>query len=179
MVNLRTAENKQDIKNIHNLYKKAFPKCERKPFKFLLELAKIGKSTHYVIEDENNNFLGLMLTLNNEDLVLLDFLAIVPKFRNQKIGSKALNLFMNIYSKKRIVLEIEDTAITNAKNIQQRINRKNFYLKNNMTLANYKVNLFGCKMEILTNNTNVSFKEYKAILTSVMHNKAEKNVTQL
>ena len=179
MVNLRIAETKKDIKNIHKLYKKAFPKCERKPFKLLLNLAKVGKSTHYVIEDGNNNFLGLMLTLNNEDLILLDFFAVVPKFRNQKIGSKALKLFLNIYAKKRIVLEIEDTSISNANNIQQRIIRKNFYLKNNMSLMNYKVNLFGCEMEILTNNTNISFKEYKSILTSTIGDKAEKNVTEL
>lgn len=179
MIKLRQALNKQDIKNIYKLYKKAFPKCERKPFKFLLELAKTGKSMHYVIEDEENNFLGLMLTINKEDLVLLDYFAILPKYRGLRIGSNALKQFMDIYASKRIIIEIEDTSSNNAKNILQRIKRKGFYIKNGMKLLDYKVNLFDCAMEILTNNKNVSFEEYKSVLTSVMYEKAEKNVNLL
>ncbi len=179
MINLRIANSKQDIKNIHKLYKSAFPRCERKPFKLLLMWAKLGKSTHYIVEDDEKNFYGFMLTINNGDLILLDFFAILPKFRGQKIGSKALQLFMNIYAKNRIVLEIEDTSCNNAKNILTRIKRKGFYIKNGFTLMNYKVSLFNCPMEILTNKTKVEFNEYKNILTSVLFEKAQKNIKLL
>lgn len=179
MISLRIADSKKDIKNIHKLYKSAFPRCERKPFNLLLTWAKQGKSTHYIVEDEEKNFYGFMLTINNGDLILLDFFAILPKFRGQRIGSKALKLFMNIYAKKRIVLEVEDTSCNKAKNILTRIKRKAFYIKNGLSVMNYKVSLFKCPMEILTNNTKVDFDEYKSILTSVLFYKAQKNVKLL
>jgi len=171
MIKLSKANSKTDFKNIKKLYKKAFPKCERKPFKTLLNLYTKNICDIFCILDQENVFYGLAITIKHNNLVLLDFFAICPQFRGQGIGSKTLKLIQNHYSKSVIIIEIEDTFDSKAKNILQRLKRKEFYLKNNMCLQNFKVNLIGCHMEILTFNGDISFNDYHQIFKSYFSKK--------
>ena len=163
MINIKKADSKIDLKNIKKLYKKAFPKCERKPFKTLINFSKNKISDMFCITDEENIFYGLAITIKYKNLVLLDYFAITPEYRNKGIGSKTLAILQNYYKQDILIIEIEDTADSNAKNILQRIKRKYFYIKNNMVLQNFKVNLLGYGMEILTFNGSISFNQYHQI----------------
>ena len=163
MIKLKETQTKLQIKKIRNLYKKSFPKFERKPFKVLLKLKQNNVCDILTITDDSDIFYGLVITIKYRNLVLLDYFAITPEFRNQGIGSKSLKLIQELYNQSKLIIEIEDTASNNAKNIINRIKRKDFYLKNNMNLQNFKINLFGCDMEILTFNGDVCFEEYHEI----------------
>lgn len=175
MIQLKPATSKLDFKNIKTLYKKSFPRFERKPFKKILQINSINACDIFCITDEDQNFYGLVITIKHKNLALLDYFAICPQFRNQGIGSKVLKQLQNLYKPNTLIIEIEDANDSLAKNIYQRIRRRSFYLKNNMVLQNFKVNLFGCPMEILTYNGNISFEDYhqifKEFFTEKFYNK--------
>ena len=159
------------------LYKSAFPKEEQKPFNFLIKNQQKGLYDLFAIEDDESSFYGLAFLVKKDNLVLLDFLAISDEFRNQGVGSKALKLLQEKYGDKKLFLEIENTTSNNAPNILQRIKRKEFYFKNNMTAQPYKVLLFGCDMEILSFEKPVSFEEYFSIFVDLYgKKKAEKKI---
>ena len=164
--------NKNYKRNIvENLYLNAFPETERKPFEMILELEKHGKSNVFSIEDESHQFLGLAITLYDDNVVILDYFAINPTCRGKGIGGKAIDILKNKYKDKKFLLEIETTE-TISVNIQNRIRRKNFYLKHGLKTMPYKVNLLGEIMEIMTFNCEVTFEEYH----SVFENSLPKNI---
>lgn len=82
--------------------------------------------------------------------------------QGQNIGSRALRLLQERYTGKRFILEIEDPR-EHAPNQEERIRRKAFYLRNNMTVMPYYVKLFGVPMQIMTNGTEISYEEYHEI----------------
>ena len=177
MILLNQINTKETFKKAKKLYKKAFPKEEQKPFKFLIKNQQKGVYDLLSVEDDESIFYGLAFLVKKDNLVLLDFLAISDEFRNQGIGSKVLKLLQEKYGDKKLFLEIENTTSNNAPNILQRIKRKEFYLKNSMTAQPYKVLLFGCDMEILSFEKPVSFEEYFSIFVKLYGNKkAEKKI---
>lgn len=163
MIKLKNAQTRLDIKNVKKLYKEAFPKFEQKPFRKILKLNAKKVCDIFCVQDDEDNFYGLAITLKYKNLVLLDYFAICSKFRGQSVGSKALKSLQEYYKENTLIIEIEDANDSKAENILQRIKRKNFYLKNNMNLQNFKVNIFGCPMEILTFNGDIKFEEYHQI----------------
>ncbi len=147
---------------IKNLYLIAFPRSERKPFKLILEKCNSGLMEINIIQNDFDDFLGFAIMIINNDMVLLDYFAIAPEHRGQNIGSSALKMLFEKYKDKRFILEIENTDIE-CDNTEERVRRKAFYLKNEMTVMPFKVNLFGVEMEVLTQNCEVSYEEYCSI----------------
>ena len=127
-------------------------------------------------EDKDGKFLGIVITILHKDIVLLDYLAVSPACRGQGIGSEILRLLDERYGGKRILLEIEDPEEP-CDNPKERRSRKAFYLRNGMTVQDYKVWLFGIKMLILTNQRTVTFDEYHEIFDTVFSPKIGKNVS--
>ena len=171
MIVLNQITNKETFKKAKKLYKRAFPKQEQKSLRLLVKNQQKGIYDLFAIEDDENSFYGLAFLVKKDDLVLLDFLAIEDNFRGQGIGSKVLKLLQEKYFDKKLFLEIENTNSNNAPNILQRIKRKEFYLKNNMTFQPYKVLLFGCDLEILSFKKPVCYEEYFSIFEMLYGNK--------
>lgn len=163
---LRPAQN-NELDYIRNLYDVSFPKDEKKPFSLILEKTAEGLMEILILIKDNSP-VGLMITLQNNDLVLLDYFAIDTMRRGEGLGSVALDLFRQRYSGKRCLLEIE-IIDDNAKNALQRRQRKNFYLKNGLYETGIWVTLFGVDMEILIfdNRYSVSYEEYYNIYQSM------------
>lgn len=150
---------------IKSLYMISFPNDERKPFDLIIQKYNEGVSEIFAIQDENNNFFGLVITILYKDLVLLDYFAICENARGNGIGSQIIKEMQERCNKqnKRLFLEIESTKSTNTINLEEKQRRKNFYLKNNMVSMDYLVNLFGVEMEIMAYNCNILFDEYHEI----------------
>ncbi len=127
-------------------------------------------------EDEKGTFLGIVITILHKDLVLLDYLAVAPKHRGQGVGSEILQLLKTRYAGKRILLEIEDPD-EECKNKSDRLRRKDFYLRNGLSVQDYKVWLFGIKMLILAMDRPVSFDEYHEIFDTVFSPKIGEKVS--
>lgn len=163
---LTKAYSKELLNNIENLYNNAFPKNERKPFDLILEKCQNNQMEILAVTEDDGKFLGLAITIVYSDIVILDYFAISPNHRGKNIGSEALQHIFNIYKGKRLLLEIEDPEVESTNNIE-RIRRKAFYLKNNMTVMPYKINLFDVQMEVLTCNCFVSFDDYHSVFENV------------
>ena len=152
-------------KQIEDLYIKSFPVCERKPFSLILEKQKTGNVDVLILE-KNGRFLGLAITMMDKDLVLLDYFAIAEECRGTGYGSAALHALFDFYKGKRFFLEIESTY-AEAANIQQRLLRKEFYLKNELTALGIQATVFETNMELLGHNMTLTFEEYQDIYRNI------------
>ena len=144
---------------IRRLYKEAFPISERKPFSIIKSMAKRGKTDLWYLEDEDG-FAGLCATINGPDTVLIDYLAIAGKRRGQGVGTRVLSSLLEHYKDYGVLIEIEEID-ENADNNEERIRRRNFYLRAGFVPMNTHVKLFGVNMELLGVNCRLSFDEYR------------------
>ena len=121
----------KDLKHIKKLFLTAFPKEERPPFYVLLQKRKSGTG-ELLVAKEDNSFVGFIHVVHYKDLIYLFFFAIKDELRGKGYGSKALKELISRYSDKRIFLAREPLD-SDAPNLSERVNRRNFYLKNGFT----------------------------------------------
>lgn len=173
---LRAAFGYKDFRKIKKLYMRAFPANERKPLS-VIRYKQYKKAADVWMIEEEDTFVGMAVTMNGSDLVLLDYFAIDDEYREKGFGSKALQLLQKKYGKSRFFLEIERTDVV-SDNLEERKRRKFFYLKNNMSELNVYADLFGVEMELLGYHCDVSFDEYFKLYVSNYGRLAEKNICQ-
>ena len=158
--------NKQ-FDDIRRLYMQAFPAAERKSFSMLRKLEKEKKCEILSIQGENEEFMGLVITVTFNDLILLDYFAVSPEKRGHGVGSEALAILKERYRDKRFFLEIE-TTLEPSGNAEERQNRKAFYLCNGMKLMPFMTDVFGVHMEILTNGCDIDYHDYFSVYENVL-----------
>ena len=142
------------------LYRNAFPIEERKPFAIIKRMQALGKSDVWYFE-ENGVFLGLATTINGDDRVLIDYFAVAKKRRGRGCGTRMLPKLIEHYSPKGVFLEIE-IPYEDSKNYEERVRRKEFYLRAGFSEMGTRVKLFGVDMELLGVGVDMSFDEYRA-----------------
>ena len=145
---------------IYCLYQKAFPKSEKKPFSMIRKMHRLGKSDVWRFE-RDGKFAGLIITINGEKIILLDYLAVDEKKRGTGIGSQILKLMKEHYADKSVFLEIE-SVYEECENKAERIRRKHFYEKCGLESMDVFVWLFGVKMELMSFGCKMTFEEYHA-----------------
>lgn len=153
--------NRKDVDTYNQfkeLYFKAFPKEERRAMFVLWLSSKFGKIDIFALEDQDD-FIGLLVTAKDKDIVWVDYLAICPKFRGQGYGSKTLEKLKNYYDDSRIFLEVE-TPLDEVDNYHQRLKRIEFYKQNGFSHSGLRVNCFDCDFTILSYNGTIKFQEY-------------------
>lgn len=157
---IKNATSKQ-MDSIYELYMEAFPEDERKPFNLIKQKAREGKMEILAIM-EQEEFVGLAITILYHDMVLIDYFAMHKAYRGQGLGGKAIEELKECYKNKRLFLEIE-ILDEKAENYQERVRRKAFYLNHGLTEAKIYVVLFGVEMELLTVNCPMTFEEYLSV----------------
>lgn len=164
MIEYRAVETCADWRNISKLYKKAFPLMERKPLWLMRAKYKQGKADAWMIE-EAGRFVGFAITMNDGDLVMLDYFAVAEEARGKGHGSACLKWLQEKYRDYRFFLEIESTKVQ-AKNLKQRVARKDFYARNDMKEAKLCAKVFGVEFECLGHDCKVGFEEYRNLYRS-------------
>ena len=144
--------------HVYQLYLAAFPKAERKPFSVITKMYRKGKMDVWCIR-QKGVFTGLVITINSEDLILIDYLAVCKKHRGKGIGTHTLQALQSQYHGKRLFLEIE-SVFEPCNNLPQRQKRKQFYLNCGLTPMEVMVYLFGVKMELLGFNCKIDYDTY-------------------
>ena len=133
------------IEDIYSYYLKIFPKDERKP----LELLQSSYEKHYTRIIEilyKNEMIGFMILnkVKDKGYAVLDYLAILPQYRNNKFGTKALQILLEQERENSgIFIEIEKVGL--GKNIEENLlreKRKNFYEKIGFKKLNFDLFLF-------------------------------------
>ncbi len=165
---------KREFGKVKKLYKSAFPPAERKPFFMIRRKIKTGLMTAYSIVTAGE-FSGILITAQKDDLVLLNYLAILPTIRGGGIGSKALADLSVKLPGKGIFLEIEEVS-QSASNYGERQRRKHFYLKNGFTETGVSADLYGVRMEVLSNGILITPEEYENFYKSVFGSKIAKHI---
>lgn len=145
---------------IYRLYQSAFPRDEKKPFCIIRKMQKKGKTDVWYFE-KDGRYLGFATTINGETKILIDYLAVKKKLRGRGIGTEMLGLLFDKYRDKGVFLEIERVDV-NAKNANERIKRKQFYLSSGLEELGVEASVFGVGMELLGKNCTMSFEEYRA-----------------
>lgn len=146
---------------LKELYVRAFPACERKPYEVIEEKQRAGELDVFAIE-QDGSFCGLAISVKYKDIVLLDYFAIEDSVRNKGYGSMALMKLCEYYQDKRFILEVEST-LENAPNHEQRVARKEFYLRNGWSELGVVVFIYETQMELLGYGTDISFGEYEEL----------------
>ena len=145
---------------VYSLYQKAFPASEKKPFSMIRSMYQKGKSDVWRFT-RNGKFAGIIITINGEENILLDYLAVDEKQRGTGIGSEILRLMKAHYAGKGVFLEIE-SVYEECENKAERIRRKHFYEKCGMESMDVFVWLFGVKMELMSFGCKMTFEDYHA-----------------
>ncbi|MBQ3009896.1 MAG: GNAT family N-acetyltransferase [Oscillospiraceae bacterium] len=144
---------------IYRLYCSAFPVSERKPFSMITSMYRKGTTDVWYCSDDGK-FVGIAITINGTDSILLDYFAMDKHLRGKGYGSAILNAVIKHYSPKTVFGEIE-TVFEDCDDLDMRIRRKQFYLRNGLKEMGVMVYLFGVKMELLTSDRSMSFEEYR------------------
>ncbi len=165
----------ETLVKIKRLYRAAFPRVERKPFRFILKQREKGEAELFAIKTNDGKFAGLAFVVKHDDVVMLDYFAVSPKLRGKGVGSKALNALMKKYSDSRFILEIESVDVP-CKNLEARQKRREFYLRNGMKPAGFTAHVFFTNLEVLTAGKPVTFEEYRSLYASHLGGRAEKRI---
>ena len=80
---------------------------------------------------------------------MLDYLAVCPQARGTGAGTAILEKIRTYYADKKILLLIEELNPA-ATNIEQRVKRKRFYLRNGYIDTGIRTSSIGGNMEILS-----------------------------
>lgn len=142
--------------DLQKLYDASFPDSERKPYSMILEGLEHGVYDALAFEF-NGRVVALSFMIPHKKLVILDYLAVDPKYQNRKIGGQVLNFLEQVYGQP-VLVEIESTRNKTADSIENK--RKNFYLRNGLNDLGLEICLFGVDMELLSNG-NINFKNYR------------------
>lgn len=151
-----------DYVKIKELYINAFPKEERVPF-FLLKRKVKQEKGKILVFKENKQFIGFMYFIEYKDIVYLLFFAIDSLNRSKGYGSQALQLFQKMYSSKRIFISRETLDETSS-NYQERISRRNFYIRNGFTDYPYRIQEAGVTYDMMCIGKCVTQKEYDELI---------------
>ncbi len=156
----------KDKRAFITLYEEAFPSEERKPFGLMEELVRQGKMEMLVVLD-GEEFVGLAAVLLAKEIVILDYFAISPSIRNRGYGGRALDLLLERYKERRLILEIE-VEDPKAENAQERVKRKEFYMQNKIKETGIYAHVYQTDFELLAADGRLSFKEYVQAMEDTM-----------
>ena len=158
-VRLKRVKTPWEWLQVYRLYRQAFPRSEQKPFFLILKMSKTGKTDAWCIL-EDRRLQGFATTINGEEAVLLDYLAVSQKARGRGFGSKAVAEMLSHYADKGFFVEIE-SAFEPGEDLEMRQSRRRFYLSAGMVPFGVMANVFGVKMELLGKGCRLTYSEYR------------------
>lgn len=132
-------------KEVYSYYLEIFPEDERKPLE-LIQLSYEKQYTKIIEILYKNEMVGFMVLnrVKGKGYAVLDYLAILPQYRNSKFGTKALQILLEQEKENSgIFIEIEKVGL--GKDIEENLlreKRKNFYEKVGFKKLNFDLFLF-------------------------------------
>ena len=131
-------------------------------FGFFEYRAAHGKAdfTSYWNQDE---LVGFSYILRNEKSVYVFYLAVAEDQRGKGFGSEMLENIKKKYKNHTIALAIEP-PVSNADNYEQRVKRKNFYIKNGLAPQMEHMEYAGEKYEIMSFGGTMTDDDYQRLM---------------
>ncbi len=155
---------KEYYKTVKSLYLSAFPREERPPFYILKSREKNGKGDFYIAKD-GEGFVGFAYVIPYLDTAYLYYFAVEENFRGKGYGSAVLTELKRIYDGKRLYLARESLD-ESADNCQQRVKRREFYLKNGFVDLPIKIKEASVTFDVMGIGGIIKKEEYDAMMTA-------------
>ncbi|MCL2630613.1 MAG: GNAT family N-acetyltransferase [Firmicutes bacterium] len=146
---------------IKKMLKTDFPPAEQAPRVILMNKAK-KSYTDFLAYYDNGIFVGFTYLITNKDITYLLYFAVCEDLRSKGYGAVILNYLHEKFKHNRIFLNIEEVK-DGAPNPEQRIRRRNFYIKHGYESFNSFMSVRGESYEVLTYGGNVAVSEQKSI----------------
>lgn len=155
-------KNSEDFEAIKELFLTSFPEAERAPMGFLLWRAKREYIDFLAFYDEDT-LVGFIYLVTRGSLTFVLHIAINSKIQSKGYGTQILNYVSEKYVGNRIILNIEELD-ENADNNDQRIKRRNFYIKNGYKASGMTMIDKVLVYEVLISGGDCTIDEYFALL---------------
>ena len=150
---------------VNSLAKEAFPPEEYLAPDKLVEMS-LADNFDFLALTDGDIFVGFMVVQTYKNLAYLFFLAIVPSFRAKGYGSRSIETLRLLYPNKKQVVDFEMQDET-APNNEQRIKRRQFYLKNGYKETGLFLSYFGVDYEVFCMGNNFEPQEFKDLMKEI------------
>jgi len=124
----------------------------------MLIMAKM-KSTEFISFHDKHILCGFVYMATIKNLTFVMFLAVDENIRSKGYGSRILEKIQSMHTDNKIIISIE-RCNEDAKDIDQRIRRKKFYVNNGYVETGYLVELENKKQELLIKNGKFDEDEF-------------------
>lgn len=161
----------KDIEKFKKINDEAFPVYERMSMEEIFAF-KEDTDTDFIGIYDKNVPIGFAVLLKNEKCGYLYYLAIDKNLRSKGYGAFSLQKIKEIYSPLQIILDFEEINI-NAENYNQRMRRKNFYLKNGFYETGRYTLLNNQRFEVVCNNGELKEDAFKDLLHIIHSHRPE------
>lgn len=148
----------KEKEKIKEIYSSSFLKEDRMPFWLMLIMAKM-KNTEFISFHDKDTLCGFVYIATVQNLTFVMFLAVDETIRSKGYGSRILNKIQSIHPDSKIIISIE-RCDEDAKDIEQRLRRKKFYVNNGYIETGYLLELAKKKQEIIIKNGEFDEDEF-------------------
>lgn len=149
----RKAKNKRQIKK---LYRSAFPKEERAPWRRFLHGSFRSEIEVYYDEGE---FVGFTVSLPTDTFYYVFYLAVADGARSKGYGGAILERVCA--GRSLVVLDMEKVD-ESAPNYEQRLKRRAFYERNGFSITPVEYTVFGVRYSVMCKGEGFDEAEYRA-----------------
>ena len=140
------SKRKNEIKNI---YTSSFDKKDRMPFFMMIAMSFLWNTEFFAFYD-GDILCGFIYMATIHRMSFVMFFAVDEKLRSKGYGSSILKIIQMMYPKNKIIITIEPCD-ADVEDVELRIRRKNFYMRNGYKETGYFIKL-GKEQEIIINN---------------------------
>lgn len=168
---IRLNPDSKDRKYFEQINDEAFPLSERMSFDEIFDFASDTDTDVLGIYDDGTP-VGFAVLLKNVECGYVYYIAIDSRIRSKGYGGAAIQKMMEVYSELQLVLDFE-VIDENAENNQQRVRRKNFYLRNGFhETGNYTL-LCDERFEVVCNGGELRKAALKDLLRIIHKHRPE------
>lgn len=157
-------ENYRYWNNVNLLAIESFPSEEYLDPLKIIEMTK-KEDLEFLSLVDDNNFVGFMVIKTFNILTYLFFLAIDKQYQSQGYGTQAIQLLKKKYPNKIHTVDLEMINDL-ANNKEQRIKRKNFYLRNGYKETGLYLSYLNVEYEVLCTDDNFDMNMFKEMMES-------------
>jgi len=166
---LKTVRIDKDFCNMEQLERiaeEAFPPKEYRSPSVLIEMAEQSGNIDFLALYDDETFIGYMVVVTHKEMAYLFFLAIDHRYRGMGYGSHAIQKLKERYPKFSHVVDFE-MLDDSAPNKEQRIKRKQFYLRNGYRETGLFVSYFGVSYEVVCMGNDFNATLFKETLSTL------------
>lgn len=147
------------------LMQRQFPPEEYMSLEEQLELQSKGDVEIWALYD-HRELVGFTTLRVTDSMAYLFFLAFDDKCQGKGYGSEVIQTLGKLYQEKAVVVDFE-LVNPSAVNNEQRIRRRNFYLKNGFRKTGWGLAYMGVQYEIFCMNRPFRIDSFKAMLNNL------------